>query len=176
MPHTPPSVDDLLLKLELEQILLWEADLLDAREYDEWLDLFTDDVRYYMPLRRNVSSSHQDQESTRQGTDVCWIDDDKSTLVKRVRQLQTGKHWAEEPVSRSSHLISNVRVIEENEDDVRSACRFLFYRNRQQTETDLLVGRRFDTWRRVDGAWKISSREILLDQNVLLTKTLSLFF
>jgi 3-phenylpropionate/cinnamic acid dioxygenase small subunit len=36
---------------EVEQLLYWEARLLDERRFHAWLDLFTDDVRYWMPVR-----------------------------------------------------------------------------------------------------------------------------
>jgi 3-phenylpropionate/cinnamic acid dioxygenase small subunit len=54
--------------------------------------------------------------------------------------------------------------------------RFLLYRNRVETETDLLVGKREDLWRRLNGDWRIARRKIVLDQNVLLAKNLTFFF
>ena len=45
-----------------------------------------------------------------------------------------------------------------------------------ETETDVLVGKREDMLRRVDGDWKIARRKIILDQNVLLAKNLTIFF
>ena len=42
----------LLLKQEIEDFLYREAELLDDRRYEEWLDLLTDDVSYFMPMRR----------------------------------------------------------------------------------------------------------------------------
>ena len=60
--------------------------------------------------------------------------------------------------------------------DVAVKCRFIIYRNRVETETDLLVGKREDMLRRVDGTWKISQRKVVLDQNVLLAKNLTFFF
>ena len=98
-----------------------------------------------------------------------------------MRQIQTGIHWAEEPVSRISHMISNIRVLEANPSweqpvEVTVGCRFLVYRNRVETETDILVGKREDVLRRVAGEWQITRRKILLDQNVLLSKNLTFFF
>ncbi len=109
------------------------------------------------------------------------MDEGKETLAQRVRQIQTGIHWAEEPKSRMSHLVTNVRVVgaEPNVDAperVRTRCRFIVYRNRQESEVDLLVGKRNDTLVRFAESWKISRREILLDQNVLLAKNLTTFF
>jgi 3-phenylpropionate/cinnamic acid dioxygenase small subunit len=59
---------------------------------------------------------------------------------------------------------------------VQVKSRFLIYRNRQQDETDIFVGKREDTLRKVDGAWKVARRKIILDQNVLLAKNLTIFF
>ena len=54
--------------------------------------------------------------------------------------------------------------------------RFLIYRNRVETETDILVGKREDTLRRDGDEWRITRRKIILDQNVLLSKNLTFFF
>jgi hypothetical protein len=40
--------------------------------------------------------------------------------------------------------------------EVTVKCRFLIYRNRVETETDILVGKREDVLRRVHGQWQIS--------------------
>jgi 3-phenylpropionate/cinnamic acid dioxygenase small subunit len=170
-----------LLKQEIEDFLYHEADLLDERRYDEWLALLAEDVRYWMPMRRNVKVDDREREFTREGRDISWFDEGRETLIRRVRQIQTGIHWAEEPVSRISHLLSNIQLIEVNPSaaapaEVSVRCRFLVYRNRVETETDILVGKREDLLRSVDGDWRIARRKILLDQNVLLSKNLTFFF
>ena len=170
-----------LLKDEIEDFLYREADLLDERRYDEWLALLADDVRYWMPMRRNVKVDDREREFTREGRDISWFDEGRETLTRRVRQIQTGIHWAEEPVSRISHLISNVQLVEINPSaaepaEVSVRCRFLVYRNRVETETDILVGKREDLLRRAGDGWQIARRKILLDQNVLLSKNLTFFF
>ncbi len=171
----------LLLKQEIEEFLYYEADLLDERRYEDWLALVAEDMRYWMPMRRNVKVDDIEREFTREGLDISWFDEGKETLTRRVRQIQTGIHWAEEPVSRISHMVSNVRLLEASPSwvdpvEVTVRCRFLIYRNRVETETDILVGKREDLLRRVDGQWQIARRKIVLDQNVLLTKNLTFFF
>jgi 3-phenylpropionate/cinnamic acid dioxygenase small subunit len=171
----------LLLKQEIEEFLYREADLLDERRYEDWLALIAEDVRYWMPMRRNVKVGEAEREFTRAGQDINWFDEGKETLTRRVRQILTGMHWAEEPVSRISHMVSNVRLLEAKPSaaepaEVAVRCRFLVYRNRVETETDILVGKREDLLRRVDGQWQITRRKIVLDQNVLLTKNLTFFF
>lgn len=171
------TIEQLLLAREIEQFLYEEAELLDERRFDQWLDLFTDDARYWMPLRRNVRfGEHAQRENTREQQDVAWFDEGKETLTKRVQQINTGIHWGEEPLSRTCHLVTNVQILEQRGDELRIKSRFLLYRNRLQDETDLLAGKREDTLRRVDGRWKIAHRRITLDQNVLLAKNLTFFF
>jgi 3-phenylpropionate/cinnamic acid dioxygenase small subunit len=129
-----------------------------------------------MPMRRNVPHDEREREFTRAGLDVNWFDEGKDTLTRRVRQIQTGVHWAEEPPSRLCHMLSNVQIVAATPSEVTVKCRFLIYRNRVETETDFLVGKREDVLRRVDGSWKIAHRKVVLDQSVLLAKNLTFFF
>ena len=171
----------LLLTQEIAGFLYAEAELLDERRHDEWLALLAEDIRYWMPMRRNVKYGDTTREFTRETEDISWFDEGKETLTRRVRQIQTGIHWAEEPQSRIAHLVSNVQVVEVSPSlaephEVAVKCRFLIYRNRVETETDILVGKREDVLRRVGDGWQIARRKIILDQNVLLSKNLTFFF
>ena len=175
------GIAHLLLKEEISEFLYQEAEILDDRRFTEWLDLLDDDIRYWMPMRRNVKSNEMDREFTRKGQDINWFDEGKDTLERRVNQILTGVHWAEEPLSRIRHLITNVQLLNatpssSDHTEVSVRCRFLVYRNRVQTETDFLIGKREDTLRKVNGSWKIAERKITLDQNVLLAKNLTFFF
>lgn len=167
----------LLLTHEVHEFLCREADLLDERRYEEWLDLLTDDVSYWAPIRRNVQFGHWDTENTRQGLDMNWFDEGKATLRLRVRQLMSGVHWVEEPTPRVSRLISNVhdvRAVPDPEDpeEVSVKYRILIYRNKLDDSTDVFAGKRHDVLRKVEGQWKIAKRAMLLDQSVLLAATM----
>ncbi len=174
---TDAALERLLLTSELTEFLYGEAELLDEGRYEEWLELLTEDVAYTMPLRLNVAVADVEARgTTRAGSEVCWFDDGKEVLRKRVAQLRTGVHWAEEPLSRVSHLVTNVRVVAVEGEEAVVSCRFLVHRNRVADETDFFVGRRRDTLRRTADGWRICRRELLLDQNVLLAKNLTLLF
>lgn len=180
MAERDARIDRLLLSQEITEFLYREAELLDERRYREWLDLLADDVRYWMPMRRNVKYGDAESEFTRAQSDVNWFDEGKETLERRVKQIETGIHWAEEPRSRLSHLITNVAVQSAKPsvaapEEVAVTCRFLIYRNRVETETDILVGRREDALRRNGAGWLLARRKIILDQNVLLSKNLTFF-
>ncbi len=168
--------DEVRLRLEIEDFLYNEADLLDDHRYEDWLDLFTEDARYFMPMRRNVSSEEMETENTKERHEMSWFDEGKATLIKRVQQIRTGVHWAEEPYSRISHLVANIRIVEHDGDEVKVRCKFIVYRNRMVDEESLFVGKRFDTLRREGRKWKIARREIVMDQSVMLSKNFTNFF
>jgi 3-phenylpropionate/cinnamic acid dioxygenase small subunit len=181
MTIVAPDLTRLLVKQEVEEFLYHEAELLDERRYEAWLDLFTEDARYWMPMRRNVPAGEPEREFTREGADVNWFDEGKDTLTRRVKQIITGVHWAEQPPSRICHMVSNVQISRSHPDgpspdEAEVKSRFLLYRNRVETETDFLVGKREDLLRRVDGTLRIARRKIILDQSVLLAKNLTFFF
>jgi 3-phenylpropionate/cinnamic acid dioxygenase small subunit len=170
------------LKQEIEEFLYHEADLLDQRRFREWLALLAEDLVYFMPIRRNVKfGQHAERENTRQGEGISWFDEDKWTLSKRVDQILTGVHYAEEPLSRVTHMVSNIRLLEvtpsaTEPESVTVGSRFLVHQNRVEYETHTFIGRRTDVLRRAGESWLITRRELLLEQNVLLAKNLSILF
>ena len=177
MDMTPERklLDQLVLRHQVEQFYNAEAELLDTRQFNAWLDLLAEEIRYWMPVTINKESGKWHEERTREGKDLNWFDEGKFELEQRVRQIETGLHWAEEPISRTSHMFSNLQVTD-NSNTLATRCRFLIYRNRGETETDFFVGKRHDTLRRDGSGFKIATRQIFLDQSVLLAKNLTLFF
>jgi 3-phenylpropionate/cinnamic acid dioxygenase small subunit len=170
------------LKQEVEDFLYAEAELLDQRQFAEWLDLLDNDLVYFMPMRRNVKfGRHAAEENTRLGRDISWFDEDKWTLSKRIEQIMTGVHWAEEPLSRVCHTVSNIQILDARPSlaapqEVSVRSRFIVYQNRLEDETNFFVGKRNDLLRQVEGRWKLGKREIILDQSVLLSKNLTVLF
>src|SRR5712671_3667143 len=91
---------------EVEQFLYRETRLLDERRFHEWLELFTDDVRYWMAGGRN-------------------------------RYPKTGKAWAEDPPSRTRHLLTNIEVEPgDAASELEVYSNFTVYRSRSETEQD----------------------------------------
>jgi 3-phenylpropionate/cinnamic acid dioxygenase small subunit len=182
-----PVADPNLIR-EVEQFLYREARLLDERRFHDWLQLLTDDIRYWMGNRTNrypksskaiaiLDPDRYDEEDRGKEDELAILDEDKNTLNARVARLDTGMAWAEDPPSRTRHLITNIEVEPgDGEAELKVYSNFMVYRSRSETEQDFYVGRRRDTLRRVDGALRIASRKITLDQNVLLAKNVSIFF
>jgi 3-phenylpropionate/cinnamic acid dioxygenase small subunit len=95
-----------------EELVYHEAELLDSRRFDDWLDLFTEDCVYWLPQR-------DDDDPTRS---VSLIHDDRQTLRGRVVRLNSGFAFSQDPPSRTCHLIGNVRTIAKDDTyEVRSA-------------------------------------------------------
>jgi|tagenome__1003787_1003787.scaffolds.fasta_scaffold20943892_3 3-phenylpropionate/cinnamic acid dioxygenase small subunit len=173
---------------EVEQFLYREARLLDSRRFHEWLELFTDDVRYWMAGRSNrypksskaitiLDLDRYVEDDVGREDELALLDESKETLAARVARLDTGMAWAEDPPSRTRHVITNIEI--EGDDtgsELKVYSNFIVYRSRAETEQDFYVGGREDLLRRVDGAWKIAHRKLVLDQNVLTAKNISVFF
>jgi 3-phenylpropionate/cinnamic acid dioxygenase small subunit len=173
---------------EVEQFLYREARLLDERRFHEWLELFTEDVHYWMAGRRNrypktskaiaiLDPDRYVDEDLTEDDELAILDENKHTLEARVARLDTGMAWAEDPPSRTRHLLTNIEIEPGNPgSELQVHSNFIVYRSRSETEQDFYVGARRDVLRWADGAWKIARRRLILDQNVLLAKNVSIFF
>jgi len=173
---------------EVERFLYREARLLDERRFAEWLPLLADDIRYWMAARSNryprrskaisiLDPARYVEDDTARDGELALLDEDKATLTMRVERLDTGMAWAEDPPSRTRHLITNIEVEPgDAPTEARAFSNFIVYRTRAETEQDFYVGARRDRLRRTNGAWLLVERRIVLDQNVLLAKNVSIFF
>ncbi len=170
---------DPVLRRELEQdvahFLFREAWLLDEWRLHEWVDLFTDEARYRMPIREMVQGNDHGVPAEDEFA-MRIFDDDKAFLEMRARRLDTGLAHAEQPRSRTRHLITNIWIDDASTaDQVIAYSSFIVYQASWDRAEDFYVGRREDRLRKVAGDWKIDSRTIVLDQTVL-PRTLTLLF
>jgi 3-phenylpropionate/cinnamic acid dioxygenase small subunit len=153
-----------------------EARLMDDRLLDDWVKLFADDLRYWMPVVTNRTGRDIGTEVSPFG-EVAHFDDDKTSLTNRVKRLSTGMAWPETPASRTRHMVTNVEVLVRNEDgtlQVRS--NFLIYRSHLEYDYEIFSGMRLDCLRPHEDSWRIFRRDIILDQAVVTHKNLGIFF
>jgi 3-phenylpropionate/cinnamic acid dioxygenase small subunit len=150
-----------------------EAELLDERRHREWLELLAEDIRYVVPVR--VTTAHSLDGSALD--DMAHFDEDRYSLTKRVQRFETEYAWAEDPPSRTRRFVTNVRVWEtDQESELVVRCNLLLFRSRGDIrDHDLLSATREDLLRREDGALKLASRHVLLDESVLRTQNLAVF-
>lgn len=168
-----PALDDRVVR-EIEEFLYKEADLMDEGRWREWLQLLTDDVVYFMPVR----VTEERGESAGFAANMAHFHENRQTLELRIRRLETDYAWAENPPSRTRHFVTNIRVFPtERPDEVRARSNVLLYRTRGDVPShDLLSAVREDVLRRVDGQWRLASRTVYLDHSIITTPNLAIFF
>ncbi len=156
--------------------LYCEAELLDNRKFDDWYNMLSSDISYFMPIQTNRNSRDY-SKSIGSREDVAIFDEDKARIGMRIKRLSTNMAWAEEPPSRTRHCISNIRVVPEENGFLTVKSNFIVYRNRGEKETDLFVGARTDKIRKSDNSfgWEIFDRYILLDQATISSMHISVF-
>lgn len=176
-PNDASAIQAVILQHQIEQFYFDEAARLDERRFDDWLTLFAEDIRYTMPLRTNRVGRDKKFEYS-QLDESAYFDEDHASLDMRVRKFKTGTNWAEDPPSRTRHLIGNVRILgaaDAAEGEIATRCAFLIYRSRLERQTEIFAGERQDILRRSGDGFLIARRHILLDQSTLLTSSLSFF-
>ena len=148
-----------LSREEAEEFLYEEARLLDEGRLAEWLELFTDDGVYWIPLVDNSDP----------GLEPSILYDDKAQLVQRVHQILHGPHHAQRPPSRTVHLVSNVKVVQkESEQDEVIGCNIVVFEVRPGGPEQLGLGTQrsiaahCEYCLRHQGAWRIRSKKVLL--------------
>jgi 3-phenylpropionate/cinnamic acid dioxygenase small subunit len=119
----------MVLQYEVERFYYDEAALLDSHRYEEWLALFADDAHYFMPIRRTRMQRELDKEFTKPG-EMAFFDDTKMLLDGRIKKLESGRSWAEDPPSRTRHLITNVRILKDDGRTFEVESNFHLYRTR----------------------------------------------
>lgn len=140
---------------EIENFLYKEARLIDSRQFDDWLSLFTDDAIYWVPCNRD------DIDPTRE---VSIIYDDRQRMEDRIWRLQSGLAYAQDPPSRTRRLLSNIEIMDATEDKVTVSSCFAIFELRRGVQTTF-AGRYEHHLRRVDGSWKIAFKKAELLNN-----------
>jgi 3-phenylpropionate/cinnamic acid dioxygenase small subunit len=159
--------------LQAHQFLVDEAYLLDAQEYEVWLETLTDDVRYVMPVR--VTTARGAGFDTSPG--MAHFDEDKYSLSQRVARMGTEHVWAEDPPSRLRHFITNVRTFASHDAEhlVVESAELLFRSRGDVNESALVSCGREDLLRWCDDRWKLARRRIIADESVLRMQNLAVF-
>ena len=160
------------LQHRVEQFLYREVRLLSERRYEEWLDLFTDDARYWMPARETIDG--QPDALWNEG-EMAYFDDDKEFLAARIERLRSSLAHAEQPPSRLRYFVSNVEIEELDGGELDVRCNLLVYQSRLERTEGSYIGRREDRLCEAGSSWRIKLRKVILDQT-LVPRTLSIFF
>jgi p-cumate 2,3-dioxygenase beta subunit len=144
---------------QVEDFLFAEAELLDSWKLDEWLALFDEERgSFYIPAT--------DAPDADPNTSLYLIADDMTRLRTRVAQLLSGLTWAENPKSRTNHMVSNVRIAGREGDALLVRANFVVFRMRFQN-VDPYIGKYHYKLAPRDGTFKILERRAVLDLEAL---------
>jgi len=142
----------------VEDFLFAEAGLLDDWNLQEWVALFAEDGRYIVPTN--------DLPDGDPVYDLVHIDDDMTRLRARVRRLESRKAHREYPHARTSHQVTNVRLLGADGQHVAATAAFTVWRFRDGRD-DHYVGRYSYTLRIVDDSLRIALKRATLDMTTL---------
>jgi 3-phenylpropionate/cinnamic acid dioxygenase small subunit len=92
------------LKDEVERFLYRQSECLDTRDWDGWLDLFAPTGLYWMP-------AHPDDPSPDGRPSICC--EDRYLMRTRIKRLRNPKAWSQLPPHRTSHVVSNVSIVDD---------------------------------------------------------------
>lgn len=118
--------------MKVEEFLYHEARLLDTHRLESWLDLFTEDATYWLPLKR-------DQQEALETSSI--IHDDRTLLELRVKQARHPRAHARLPLARTVHQVGNVMVLSDEGGEVKvsSTLTLVEFRNERQRVWGALV-------------------------------------
>src|SRR5699024_1051990 len=107
--------------------LYYQARLLDERQFEQWIECFTEDAEYWMPAWDDDGELTQDPQ-----TEISLIYyPNRAGLEDRVFRIRTERSSATSlPAPFTGHINTNVEILErrENEVDIRFTCPNYHYR------------------------------------------------
>ncbi|WP_296555765.1 aromatic-ring-hydroxylating dioxygenase subunit beta [Pigmentiphaga sp.] len=141
----------------LERFVYLEARLADESRFDEWEALWDESIRYWVPVVIDGQEPDPDR-------DASIINDNRSRLATRLRQLRTGTRHSQAPRSILRRMLSNLTADKEEDGDYRVAANFAIYEYQVQSVNQLNVwpGRVEYGLRQVDGQLRMFLKKVSL--------------
>ena len=157
--------------LAVARFLTEEAHLLDDRDFKRWLEMLDPEVQYRVPVTTTVPA----RGGAGRTAPSDHFMDDFFSLKMRVERFGSAFAWAEDPPSRTRHMVSNVATFESAPGEVASRSALLIFRSRGDLYApDFICGERHDVFRRNGaGELRLLKRTVHLDEAVLRTQNLS---
>lgn len=94
------------LLVRCTELLYHEAACLDQQRWSEWLELFTEDVEFWIPA---WDAEHESTSDPRTEISLMYYDS-RAGLEDRIWRIQSGLSSASTPLPRTCHLITNVQI------------------------------------------------------------------
>lgn len=161
---------------DILEFLYDEAELLDTLQLRQWGETLAKDIEYNLPIRLTRPARMQDQTVVR--TVQHMHDSYGSLMVRIMRITDTKSAWGEDPPSRTRRLVTNLRVYRtEKDNEYKVQSYLLVTRSRFDFDDfDLIPCERHDIIRKEGAQLKLARREVIIDQAVIGTPNLGIFF
>lgn len=145
--------DSAIAEDEVTEFLYREARHADENDYDAWESLWTDDATYWVPA---------DDPDNDPDTCVSVIYDNRRRISTRLKQLRTGKRYAQSPRSSMRRIVSNIEHLGQHENgDTIVGANFMLLESRARG-IELWGGRTTYRIRRVENELKLSYKKVVL--------------
>lgn len=161
---------------EIEQFYYREARLQNRGDHRQWLDDLVDkEIHYWLPVYE--VRYRQDNRGGPTIGDPAIYNDNWADLDFRIRRMETGMVWMEDPPTRIRHVITNIETYQgATPGSYEVYSNVHVYRNRRQREESTMSAGREDLLRRDgDGKLRLLRRKLDIDQRVVLDKNLNFF-
>jgi 3-phenylpropionate/cinnamic acid dioxygenase small subunit len=142
----PPEAD----RAACERLLNTEARLIDSGKLEQWLGLYTDDCAYWLPT---------DVEGGDPSRIVSWEFNDRRRLEERVERLATGRAFSQIPITRTTHLYTNLEMLTSGPNEMEVLCNFLIQTNLNGRPSHRAGWNGF-LLRRTEAGWRIVMKRI----------------
>ena len=138
------------------EFLYREARLADEARYAEWLALWTDDGVYWVPATTDPAATPDSH--------ISHVYDNRARLDTRIKLLQTGHRYSQEPASLMRRLVSNVEVTQADDGALVAESNFILAELSVQARHEMhwWAGRTTYRLRRVDGELRMSGKKVVL--------------
>jgi 3-phenylpropionate/cinnamic acid dioxygenase small subunit len=139
------------LQREVEQFLYRQAELLDDKQWQAWMDCFADDGLYWMPARP--------EQTDWDGTPSIFIEDKLLMEVRKGRVMHPNA-WSQAPLWETNHIVSHVTIESSNANEVVARSRFHMMELRRDSIRHFGGRYRHTLRRQADGALKIHLQRV----------------
>ena len=174
-------------QLSLEQFYYSEARLLDNRQFQQWLALLSEDIRYIVPSRHNLQVDNRERGSENMLSVERELDDADSmgcplreenliVLSVRVERAYKMNSWSENPPARTRRIVGNIELMNQEDGRLSVISNFHMHYSRPGCDNTLYSGQRRDTLIESDDSYKIAHRVVVLDYATIEAPTMGLLF
>ena len=159
-------------RLEVEDLYSREILLLQAGRYEDWLEVFTEDMRYRAPVVRVADHRSEVVAGERE---LAYYDETMDTMRLRARKLASTLAWTEYPPSRLRYFVQVLELVDAGDDLLDVTSNVLCYQTRHDDVEHFFFALRRDRLRHEDGEYRVTRRSVEIDRSRLPSENLSVF-